>query len=94
MTIHAQTSETYRGFEIYLADPRLVAPFFIRALRRACRDFAHGHEIIDAYLSREPVAGPRIVSADVRAEYGLSASECRRRAGQARRQRRQGGRFA
>lgn len=91
------TSTTYKGFEIYLSAPGATCPFFVRGLRRPCRDITHGREIVDAHLAR--AAQPRQpgelrVVAVLPGERMLSASACRGRIEQARGQRRVGGRFA
>lgn len=93
-------STTYRGFEIYLSDPkrRMVCSYMVSELRFPCRDIAHGQQIIDAHLER--AAQPRkpgevrILAADVRVTNGLSASACRYRSERARNQNRKAGKFA
>lgn len=92
--------QDYRGFEITApaSQQGQVCPLFVHRLRRPARDLTHARELIDAHIER--TAQPRhpgelrVVAADVRVEYGLSASACRNRIEQARGQRRVGGKFA
>ena len=93
-------SITYRGFEIYLSDPKrqLVCSYMVAKLRFPCRDFAHGKEIVDAHLAKatQPLkpGEVRILAADVRVTNSISASTCRYRSERARNQNRKGGKFA